>query len=139
MIDALGTFHHEDKYRAKETATFNDEVAFCNIVRGLAERTGLVFYVTKTPLFPEERLKTKWPFQNAGVPTIPREFMPDVWTTVTSHRILVYGTATERQGERALVVMAKQKGEMQVIAAGVVMIEQKAVTEVEGSLYLVRD
>lgn len=66
-----------------------------NVVRQLLATRQVTVFASKCPLFDAEPLPVKWPFTEAGVPSIPRDFMPSAWSSIVAHTVLVYYTAPE--------------------------------------------
>lgn len=102
VIDALGSFYYFDKFDADHRADMSEppvDLQLLKAVRGLQATGRVTMYITKCALFESEKLTATWPkdasFSAAELPNIPRDIMPKVWQTVTTHVILLYHVANE--------------------------------------------
>lgn len=96
IIDSLGSFHYLDKYefdrglRDSSPMKQSIELVLARVLEPILSLKKVVVYVSKSCLYDEVKLDIPWPFPRAGVPCIPKEFMPDSWKNLTSHIILMY-------------------------------------------------
>lgn len=96
IIDSLGSFHYMDKYefdsglRDSSTMKQSIELVLARVLEPILSLRKVVVYVSKSCLFDEVKLDIPWPFPRAGVPSMPKDFMPDLWKNLTSHIILMY-------------------------------------------------
>lgn len=102
VIDALGSFYYFDKFDADHRAAMSEppaDLQLLKAVRGLQATGHVATYITKCALFESEKLAATWPkdasFSAPELPSIPRDIMPKVWQTVTTHVILLYHVANE--------------------------------------------
>lgn len=156
IIDALGTFHYLDKFQAtitdgkeKAPGAGTDEFVLVNVLRELLQSQRVTVFVSKCALFEEEYLPTKWPFNQAGIPSIPKEFMPSSWSSLVLHTVLVYYTKPEHTekgsqlGEyRGVVALVRKEGsnfsrDMSVTAASTITIDGNGISEREEDLHAV--
>lgn len=156
IIDALGTFHYLDKFQAtltdgkeKAPGAGTDEFVLVNILRELLNSQKVTVFVSKCALFEEELLPTKWPFSQAGSPSIPKEFMPSSWSSLVLHILLVYFTKSEHgdsgsqiEERRGIVALVRKEGstfsrDMSVSAASTITIDNNGISESEEDLHVV--
>lgn len=116
VIDALGSFHYLDKFEMEEVKdrtkgqvpSESKELVLAKVVRDILQLCKVTIFVSKCSLYDEEALPCLWPFPAAGVPRMPRDFMPALWSSIVSHVLLVYSVkgnaATEESCTRRGVV-----------------------------------
>lgn len=102
--------------------------------------------MSKCALFDEERLQVPWPFPQAGIPMIPRDFMPGLWKSTVSHALLMYhiradGIRRTTSTCRGVVSLAYKEGSNSfrppsVCAATTLLIDDRGIS-VEGPLHKV--
>lgn len=149
IIDALGSFHYLDKFQlslsdAKEKAlgSGNDEFVLVNVLRELLKSHRVIVFASKCAIFEEEAIPAKWPFAQAGIPSIPAEFMPSSWRSISLHSVLLYFTADnrsettcemreQRRGILSLVRLedSTSSREMTITAASTIYIEDTGIVE----------
>lgn len=156
IIDALGTFHYLDKFQAtiadgkeKAPGAGSDEFVLVNILRELLQSQRVTVFVSKCALFEEESLPIKWPFSQAGIPLIPKEFMPSSWSSLVLHTVLVYYTKAEHAengtqpwDHRGVVALVRKEGsnfarDVYVTAASTITIDDNGISELEENLHAV--
>lgn len=84
-------------------------------MRDILQTGQVTVFVSKCPLYGEQKLAAPWPFPNAGAPLIPKDFMPSLWKSCLSHTLLVYQVQSGEadlvdSGVRALVVLVHKEG-----------------------------
>ncbi|CDF32253.1 unnamed protein product [Chondrus crispus] len=157
IIDALGTFHYLDKFqistsdvREKAPGSGTNEFVLVNVLRELLKSQKVIVFASKSALFEEEALGVKWPFSQAGIPSIPREFMPSSWRSISLHTVLLYFTADGRSAEaheridqrRGIVSLLRNEDnsfirEMTVTAASTIRIDSDGILENENDIHVV--
>lgn len=93
IIDSLGSFHYIDKYCNDALFKHGElprEIMLTDNIKQLLSLKSCVVYVSRCAIFEMEKLNVQWPFKNAGIPSIPKQFMPEVWTKIVTHVILLY-------------------------------------------------
>lgn len=95
IIDALGISYYHDKFVSETRMRNGDlpiDITLTQLVRQVfAASDQLVLYCSKCAIFDADKLSVvEWPFKSAGIPLIPRDFMPEAWVRLVSHVILLY-------------------------------------------------
>ncbi|CAN8076850.1 unnamed protein product [Agarophyton chilense] len=142
VIDSLGSFHYIDKYAFEKRATHTQvtkqshELVLCKVLEMLLSTRKVAVFVSKSCLFDETKLDVSWPFPHAGEPSIPRDFMPDLWKKITTHMVLMYhieiSKDTEGDCKRGIIAMKRTEPLRPLIRKAVVTAAAVAVIDDEG-------
>lgn len=122
-------FHYVDRYhrerevdKARKTRTDsassypqNEDYLLIKILRELLSLRQLTVFVTKCALYEEEKLLVSWPFPNAGIPSVPGDFMPSAWQSIVTHSLILYRSQETNEDEaesnqRAILVLNHMDG-----------------------------
>ncbi|KAI0564485.1 DNA repair protein XRCC2 [Gracilaria domingensis] len=134
VIDSLGSFHYVDKYifdnsvTGTSVRTQSHELVLSKVLANLLSLQKVAVFASKSCLFDETKLDVAWPFPQAGVPMIPKEFMPDSWKSLITHMVLMYHIETQSDGRnssrRGLIAMrhpeSRSAGRRAVVSAAAV-------------------
>lgn len=114
IIDALGSTYYRDKYDSDARMRRNELPIDMTLAHSMARLLAIttttttmsptvgqsqkrnycnkvVVFCSKCGLFDSHKVDVvKWPFQRAGIPEMPGEFMPDAWKRLVSHVIVLY-------------------------------------------------
>lgn len=158
IIDALGTFHYLDMCNNKPITDSEgkaapgagtDEFVLVNVLTTLLESNRVAVFVSKSGLYDEEKLPVKWPFTQAGVPSIPRDFMPSSWASLVSHCVLLYRIQQNMAQEgdnnaefRGVVGLVRTPGQysrqLQVAAASTLRINDNGISEDDEQIHVLK-
>lgn len=114
IIDALGFTYYRDKYDSDARMRRNELPIDLTLAQAMARLLAIttsaacqtqnndycnkvVVFCSKCGLFDSHKVDVvQWPFQRAGIPEMPGEFMPEAWKRLVSHVIVLYHIEDDR-------------------------------------------
>lgn len=119
IIDALGFTYYRDKYDSDARMRRNELSIDLTLAQAMARLLAIttpaacqpqnnnycnkvVVFCSKCGLFDSRKVDVvQWPFQRAGIPEMPGEFMPEAWKRLVSHVIVLYHIDDDRPDNNA--------------------------------------